>query len=220
MEHGADVPAERAIGELFPYIRSIISAVRRDAALTRVAEVFAIDKAAVTADFQRIKTPRKKEQETEIKTKEKPLSMTPEFLLIIASVDNKEDFSYIRSRLSLDDFDQPESRDDFITLEDSYRSGNSHRDMLLENITDARVRDFILQKLVSGELAENRRKMIKDAIEGIQKRNCAKKQKEVETQLARLDFGKKENEALIAELLEKKMYLDGELEKLRKTGNE
>jgi DNA primase len=217
----ADVPAEHAVREFFPYIKSIVSAVRRDAALTRLSGVFGIEKAAITADVQRIKTLGKKERDTEIHTKEKPLSMTPEFLLIIASIDNKEDFSYIRSRLSLDDFDQPESRDVFITLEDGFRSEAWNRAMLLETITDARVKDFILQKLVSGELAQDsRRKMIKDAIDGIQKRNYAKKQKELERELARLDFGKKENEARIAELLEKKMYVDGELEKLRKTRNE
>jgi hypothetical protein len=171
-------------------------------------------------DFQRSRElPRKKELET-LEKKPKPLSMTPELLLIIASVDSKEDFSKIRSRLSVDDFIQPESRDAFITLEDNYRSDDWNRDVLLEKLGNTALRGYIIEKLASGELAENREKMLQDAICGIRKRNLEKKQKDVERELRRLDFGEKENEALIAELLERKMYFDGELEKLRKTGNE
>ncbi|MCL1818964.1 MAG: DNA primase, partial [Spirochaetaceae bacterium] len=213
-ERAAGTPAERHVEEFFPYIRSIVSAVRRDAALSRLAEVFAVEKAAVVADFQRKGAPRKKKEwEKETKKEALPLAMTPEFLLIIASVDNKEDFSYVRSRLSLDDFRQSESRDAFITLEDNFRNEEWNRTALLEKIEDPRIKDFIIQKLVSGELTqENKRKMIKDAIGEIEKRNFQARQKDVENQLARLDPG---NESLIARLLDEKMYLDGELERLR-----
>jgi DNA primase len=228
---------------IFPYIRSIVSAVRREEALTRLAREFDdIDISVIRADFQRFMDGnRKKEIETSEK-KQSSMSMTPELLLIIASIDSKDDFSYIRSRLSLDDFTQAESRDVFITLEDMYRgengkgnefpkdagekdtvlpeSGNWNRDALLEGIENKALREFIIEKLYSGELSENRRKMIQDAMYGIRRRNFEKKQRDVEKSLRRLDPGNNGNEKLIAELLEKKMYLDGELEKLRKMGNE
>ncbi|MDR1316817.1 MAG: DNA primase [Spirochaetales bacterium] len=231
---------------IFPYIRSIVSAVRREEALTRLAREFdEIDISVIRADFRRFMDGnRKKEIETsESEKKQSSMSMTPELLLIIASIDNKDDFSYIRSRLSLDDFTQAESRDVFITLEDMYRgesgkgddfpkdaaegkgtflreSGNWNRDALVEGIENKTLREFIIEKLYSGELSENRKKMIQDAIHGIRRRNFEKKQRDVERSLRRLAPGNNGNEALIAELLEEKMYLDGELEKLRKMGNE
>jgi DNA primase len=211
--------AERITQEIFPYIRSIVSAVRRDAALTKLSDVFGIEKAALAADFQRLRAaPPRKEQETE--KKGQPLSMTPELLLIIASIDNKQTFSYVRSRLSLEDFTQAESRDVFITLEDNYRGENWNASALLETIENTALKEFIIQKLASDEFSENREKVIRDAVEGIQKRNYRRMQKEVEGRLRSLDFRSKENEEKIALLLERKMYLDGELEKLRKTGNE
>jgi DNA primase len=260
LENFADAPAGSVVQDIFPYIQSIVSAVRREEALAKLAREFDdIDLPALKADFRRFSEGnRKKEIETSEKKQISPLMMTAELLLIIASVDNKDDFSYVRSRLSLDDFTQPESRDVFITLEDAYRneSGNTdvvgenaadareegeafsenrnasvtleynfgrgswNRDALLEAIENKALKEFIIEKLSSDELSENRRKMIQDAICYIRKRNFEKQQRDVERSLRRLDFKKKENEALIAELLEKKMYLDGELEKLRKTGNE
>ena len=216
-QRAAATHAERNVEEIFQYIRSVVSAVRRDEALGRLADVLGVEKAAVVADFQRRGLPqKKKEPDTETKTKLPPLAMTPELLLMIASIDNKEDFSFVRSRLSLDDFSQAESRDVFITLEDNYRNGDWNIAALLEKIEDSRLKDFIVQKLVSGELTrENRQKMIKDALGEIQKRNFLKKQKDVERQLKLLDLGNKENEALIAELLNEKMYVDGELERLK-----
>jgi hypothetical protein len=185
-----------------------------------LSQEFGIDKSIIEMDFQRVReAPRKKELETSEK-KPNPLSMTPELLLIIASVDSKKDFSKIRSRLSVDDFIQPEGKDAFITLEENYRNDDWNRDVLLEKVGNETLRSYIIEKLASGELSENREKMIHDAICGIRKRNFEKEQKDVERELRRLDFGKKENEAVIAELLERKMYIDGELEKLRKTGNE
>ncbi|MDR1625286.1 MAG: DNA primase [Spirochaetia bacterium] len=224
LENSSGAPAGRAVQEMFPYIRSMVSAVRREEALTRLAREFDdTDLPALKADFRRfLEGNQKKEIETAETKHISLLTMTPELLVIIASVDNKDDFSYARSRLSLDDFTQPECRDVFITLEDAYRgeSGGWDRDALLETIGDASLREFIIGKLFSGELAENRQKMIQDAIRGIRKRNLEKKQRDVERSLRRLDFKNRENEPLIAGLLEKKMYLDGELEKLRKTGNE
>ncbi|MDR3200347.1 MAG: DNA primase [Spirochaetales bacterium] len=221
---GGRTSAERVVQELFPYIRSIVSAVRRDAALTKLSDVFGIEKSALVTDFQRAKVgPPKKEQEGTEKKEQAP-AMTPELLLIIASIDSKDDFSYVRSRLSLDDFTQAESRDVFISLEDNYRSENWNTIALLETIENTALKEFIIQKLASDEFAKDRKeirkKIIKDAIEGIQKRNYRRMQKEVERELRSLDFGSKENEAKIASLLERKMYLDGELEKLRKIGNE
>ena len=85
----------------------------------------------------------------------------------------------------------------------------------METIENRTLKEFIIQKLASDEFSDNRQKMIQDAIKGIKKRNFSKMQKDVERQLRQLDFGKDENEALIAGLLEKKMYVDGELEKLK-----
>jgi DNA primase len=207
---------ESILQDIFPYIGSIVSAVHRDMALSKLSELFGIEKSALAIDFQRRGTAAPKKKELEEKKKEVNLSMTPELLLIIASIDNKEVFSHVRSRLSLDsNFTETESRDVFISLEESYRTGNWNSAALLEKIENEALKEFIIKKLSSDEFAVNRDKMVQDAIKRIKIRNLEDKQKRVERNLRRLNFDTKDNEAQITELLGEKMYLDGELKKLK-----
>ena len=206
---------ELIIRDLFPYIESMVSSVRRDSALTKISDVLEIEKSAIQGDLlRRIKTSYRKKEDTIPEKQEGLPSQTPELVLMIAAIGSRDVFSFIRSRLSLEDFEDRNGRDVYISLEECYRSGSWNKDVLLEKIENNAVREFIVKKLVSDEFAINQEQLVKDAVWRIRKRSLEKLRDEVVREMKRADQDR------ITELQEKKMYLDGELEKLRVTGNE
>jgi DNA primase len=217
MEDGAPggVKNEEAIlRDIEPYIGSIVSPVRRDLALRSLSELLGVDKKAIAGDFRRrAVSPVRAIPETE-KNEGRP-ALTPEILLLMAAIDNKDAFSTVRARLSPEDFTEAETRAVFVSLEDSYRNGNWNTAALLEAVEHKPLKEFIVEKLASGEFAQNRDKMVGDAIRSIRIGKFEREQREVERQLKNLNFATKESEAKITELLETKMYLDGELKKLK-----
>jgi len=130
--------------------------------------------------------------------------------LMIASVEDRHVFSLVRSRLASDDFVDPHGKEMFFVLEEAYRRGESwdvHG--LLQRVEDEAVRDFVLGRMVSDEFTINRERLIRDSISRIRTRSLEARRDEVVRELRR----RRGEDS--TELIEKKMFLDGELEKLR-----
>jgi DNA primase len=212
---------ELIIRDLFPYIDSMVSEVKRDAAMAKLADTLEIDKSAIQTDFGRRKRQPDKKIEMGLSVrKDDKIPLTPEIALMLAAVSGREVFEYIRSRVSVDDFEDKFGREIFISLEESFRGEGWNPEQFLRGIENPDLRSFFVRKLVSEEFSINRDRLIKDALISLKKRNLEKQNQEVVRELKRFGQESFHNGDKMTELLEKKMFLDSELEKLRVTENE
>jgi DNA primase len=206
------------VEDLFPYIESMVSEVKREAAITEIADFLELDRESVRKDFQRkqwILLPRKESQEEK---KAETIQRTPELVLMILAMESRKNFEDIRSRITLDDFEDPRGRELFITLEEMYREEGWSIDRGLQGISDEGLKEFVLSKLVSLEFKMNQERLLNDSVRFLKRRNLEKERQQVLKAILRCEKTNQREE--LFRLLEKKMYLDGELEKLRAVENE
>jgi len=206
------------VEDLFPYIESMVSEVKREAAITQIADFLELDRESVRKDFQRkqwILLPRKESQEEK---KAETIQRTPELVLMILAMESRKNFEDIRSRITLDDFEDPRGRELFITLEEMYREEGWSIDRALQGISDEGLKEFVLSKLVSLEFKMNQERLLNDSVRFLKRRNLEKERQQVLKAILRCEKTNQREE--LFRLLEKKMYLDGELEKLRAVENE
>jgi len=222
--HNGDTPEgkELIIRDLITYIGSMVSDVKRDAAMTKLADLLGLEKAAIKGDYTRRRYQSFGNVEPAVSLLPSgggKIGLTPELVLMISVIDSRESFSFIRSRISLDNLAEEPARELFICMEECFRTGVWNGDAILERIENVALREFVIQKLVSEEFSVNREGIVRDAVARIQKNTLERQRNDVVKEMKKL---KAENaqEDRLTELLERKMYLDGELEKLRVMGNE
>ncbi len=206
------------VEDLFPYIESMVSEVRREGAFAQIADVLELDRESIRKDFHRrkwIPAPRMEGQEEK---KPEVVQRTPELVLMILSMESRKNFEEIRSRITLDDFEDLRGKELYITLEEMYRQEEWSVDRVLQSISDEALKDFVLSKLISSEFKTNQEKLINDSVLFLKRRNLERERKQVLKAIQRCEKTNQGEE--LSRLLEKKMYLDGELEKLRAVENE
>jgi DNA primase len=207
----ADVETPRGkefvLREVFPYIRTIGSAVRQEASLDLVADALGVDRYAVERDFQAgrtyasARTDRPAEQ-----------SVSFDLYLMLATVANRGLFPYVRTVLTVEDLQDPKAREVYVALEECLRAGEESIELLLERIEDDELRRVVVGRVSSDEFALNGEVIVRDSAHRIKERNLLERRKRIEVRLRRTEnLGDEE----MMSLLEEQQYLDAELRKLR-----
>jgi DNA primase len=210
----ADTPhgKERIFNHIFPYLRRIRSQVKQYGYMEILADALRVDKDAVWADFlhgRAADTPLRSGKEQ--KTKEK---ISIELFLMCAVSIFRQYFPKVRSILSLDDIEDETARKLYIALEECFRNDEESLDALLEKIDDQGLKELLLKKISSEEYTSNEEKIIDDSIRRIKQKSLEKKRDLIERQLKA--YEKNDNNMVnIRELQMEKMYLDGELQKMK-----
>jgi DNA primase len=206
------------VEDLFPYIESMVSEVRREAAITQIADFLELDRESIRKDFQRKQWIAAARRENQEEKKTETIQRTPELVLMILAMESRKNFEDIRSRIAIDDLEDPRGRELFITLEEMYREEEWSIDRVLQGISDKGLKEFVLSKLVSLEFKMNQERLLNDSVLFLKRRNLEKERQQVLKAIQRCEKTNQSDE--LFRLLEKKMYLDGELEKLRAVENE
>ncbi len=203
---------ERIFNYIFPYLRRIRSQVKQYGYMEMLADTLQVDKDAVWADFlhgRAVDIPVRRGKEK--KTKEK---ISIELFLMCAVSIFRQYFPKVRSVLSLDDIEDETARNLYIALEECFRNEEESLDALLEKIDDQGLKELLLKKISSEEYRLNEEKIIEDSIRRIKQKSLEKKRDQIEKQLKAHE--KDENNLVnIRELQMEKMYLDGELQRMK-----
>jgi DNA primase len=199
--------------ELFPYINSISSEVSREHHLERVADVLGVDKFAVRADYERGGASSSEGQITKADTRKLE---TIDFFLMLATYANREHFSFVRNTLRLEDLQDEHARSLFVALEESYRRSIDSTESVLSRIDDDSLRNEVRRRIASEEFYQNAEQLIHDAVYRIKERSITHRQGRIDTRLRRLRSSDSDTRAEERELLEEKMFLNGELQKLKR----
>ena len=157
---------EFVLREVFPYIRSIGSAVRQEAVLHLVADALGVDRDAVERDFQAGRT-----RASAYAGRPAEQSISFDLYLMLATVANRNLFSFVRTVLNVEDFRDDRAREVFVALEECFRAGEQSTELLLERIETEDLRRLIVERVSSDEFALNGEAIIRDTSYRIKQRN-------------------------------------------------
>jgi len=218
---------------MYPYLDALDSEIDRSDYITRVADIFKIERNAVQNEF--LKWRQKNFRSSYIKplgqTQEKKIfdhqsagftggSQEPfivragtELNLLTNIALNMELYPEFRSLTEIKDFDDRAAKEIFISLEECFKYDESGIDSLLPRINDENLRNFIIKRGTSGEFKSDPRKFMEDGIKLIKIKQYKKRLTEING-LMRESERNPENTDNIDELLSEKIIIDEQIRKL------
>ncbi len=204
---------EEVIHRMRDYIGSLDSEVRREGCLNEIAGRLGVDYSSVHKDITRAQKTNEYNR-TEKTTQIQRNSISSELFLMIAVVVNRENFSYVRSRIEMDDLIDDNAKKIYIALEECFRNDEAGLDSVLNRLEDTELTSLIAEKITSEEYSINSDELIKDSVRRIKKNSLLKKREEIVKKLKEIPIN---NNTLVneTELLSEKIYIDDEIKKLR-----
>jgi DNA primase len=199
------------IRHLSPYLTSLESQVKRDGYFRLVAEDLGVDFESVRSDLLRGAERSITRNDSHRRAEAQGISADLFFLLTVAV--NREFFPEVRNTVSVDDLEDLRARKYFVALEECYRQGETTEEALLRRLEDEELRDLLLGKTAAGEFTINPERLISDGLREIRRRSLEKRRRSLVSTLTR---SKSQDPGELKELLAENMYLDDELQNLRK----
>lgn len=212
---------EGVVKEIADYILTIDSDIRKSMYVKRLSERLGLDETSVYGYLEKLKR-MEKPVRNRMDGQEKPKRNTvipADYYLTLALLKKIDYFKRIRNVVSVDDLRDTRARVIFIALEELYRQESDSFDILLEKIADPEIQGDITVKLASGEFDFNTEEVIEQSVLKLREQNITRKRSSVEHTLKELN-GNYDDSTRIKELLEEKMFLDKELEKIRVSMND
>ena len=210
----SDSQAE-AFRYLFPFIARITSDIRRDSFINAAGTRLGADPASVRSDFNRF-------LQKEEPRWEKPREVLPENFvpsadaeLIAAILSTAELFESARAEIGPADFDEKPLKDAFITMEECYRSGEQNVVTITERLTSKGLKEFILQKISDGAYSINSEKFVVDGVRRVKERALERQNQRIVARIREYDPERDGDELSLNDLLYEKMFLDGELTRIK-----
>ena len=209
---------EKAVYEMYGFVDDVGSDIKREEYLKLIAERFDLHIETVVKNYrQRHKTgytpsiPEKHDQY-------RFLVDTELYLLIAVSV-NHQYFNQVRNSLKIDDFQNSYARDLFIILEEEYRTDSMSTENILAKVASEELKNRILHALSTDEFGQCTEKVIEESIRTIKIKSIESRRDKIQKLIRKAE---KENTPSVEmiQLLEEKMYIDSELEKLKVGGND
>jgi DNA primase len=219
---------DQVLEQLFPYIRSIQSAIKQEASLQIIAERIGVSSESIISSF------RQKSEKSErmsrgaassspdrsIRPREKVATPgneirenSPPFQLMLATAIHPEHFAYVRTQLSHQEISGATAQLLYSLLEEQYRNQNLSFDKIIADINNEALKNFILKKAAADEYGSEPGKYIGLAVLRVRYEIQAERRREVEMLMKQAEQ-RSENQ-LLRELLEEKIYLDGALQELK-----
>jgi len=210
---GGDI--NRAVEFMFPFLEALDSEIDRDDSITRIADIFKIERSAVLKEYSNWKsTGRRDFSEKPAEARKKLQILVNDELRLLTNVAlNQELYPQFRAALEIKDVNDPAAKEIFISLEECFKHDESGIDFLLERINDEALRDFIAKKGTSGEFRGDSRKFMEDGIRQINKKRLEKRLTEINAQMRE---GERSTEDVtdIDTLLAEKKEIDSQIRKL------
>ncbi len=228
---------EQVFNAIFPYLQDVDSVIAREGLLQEVAEQLRLDYDAVRAEFRRragrgstlpgstlpgsARRARGRAERAGTETavqREAVLAggavlAGAELRLMLAVAVNREQFGVVRARLVADDLEDDRARALYIVLEDCFRRDQHDPDTLLRRIESEELRSLVAQKLTVDEFSVNVEAYVADGVRQVKSHALERQRDRVLEQMRRAEH--EGATGVISDLLTDKIFLDGELNKLR-----
>lgn len=218
---------------VYPLVSRMSSQVQREESLRLIADLVGTDVDAVRRDFRSITRPsarrgaRNGESARTVPVRQgerastdggKDTALSHDLFLMLATVRNRERFSYVRRFVQPDDLEDERAREIYLALEEAFRREEHSLESLLERIDDPLISDLVRRRIASEEFAQHQEQAIRDAVTAIRRRVLLRQRRAVETSLRQAAASERDSAPDYRDLLSEKMHLDRELEKLKGEG--
>ncbi|MDR0320278.1 MAG: DNA primase [Treponema sp.] len=222
-QYAAKGNINRAAEFMFPYLEALDSEIDRSDSITRIADIYKIERSAVQKDYSHWKSTGTKDfserQDDGIKPK-LHVSRNEELTLLANVAVNTELYPDFRAAVEIKDIDDLAAKELFIALEECFKHGQSGIDALLSRIDDEALRNFVASLGTSGEFksemegisARDPRRFMEDGIKRVRIKILKKRITEINAQMRESE--RSSQDLNIDELLADKKIIDSQIRKL------
>ncbi|MCL2809346.1 MAG: DNA primase [Treponema sp.] len=216
---------------MFPFLEALDSEVDRSDSITRIADIFRIERAAVQKDYFEWK--RKDFRDARVASDTRiandaggkldnvqpklQIRRNAELSLLTFVAVNMELYPEFRAALEIKEIDDRAAKELFVVLEECYKHDENTIDLLLLRIKDDNLRNFVAEHGTSREFKVNPKRFMEDGIKTIKKKRFEKRLVEINAQM-RESERTSENIENIDELLAEKLLIDSRIRKLEGRG--
>ena len=224
-EHSIQGPEGKAKASraFFSYVDSLHSDIQKDASLERMSQYYTLKPEVVKKEYYNrgsVETSFTKQNSPLLDTqKQKRIVLSAELRAMIAVLSNNDCFKEFRSRISVDELEDPLARDLYIALEESYREGSMSFESIMRKTANLELESLVAKYIVSGEFSVHFKQIIDDSVVLIKRNNLEKKRDSISNQIRLFDVRDREDQKQLDMLLSEKMHIDLELETLKKGKN-
>ena len=204
---------EKTVRELFPYITSIRSDVKRDVCLSKLAEKLGIGKESILSDFLRQK---KAPVRREVKNKDEVIKISDELYLMLAGAANRDYFNIISSSLGIDGLMDRNAAVLYGALRECEEAGEVSVDSLLMRIEEGSLKTLVVEKLSSSQFLINPEEVIRDSVKTIILRNMVEDRKKIELEIRNFNSEGNTSNDELGRLISDKLVLDKKIEDFKR----
>ena len=208
----------RAAQFMFPYLEALDSEVERSDCITRIADIFKIERGAVQKDYLNWISKGRVSSFNKTEPSEKPalqVKINEELNLLINVALNMELYPEFRAALEIKEIDDEAAKELFIALEECYKHEESGVDSLLARINDGALRQFVAKRGTTAEFKNDPRKFMEDGIKSIRIKRLKKRIIEIESLMRESErVSSSSTDLNIDELLAEKIDIDMQIRKL------
>ena len=206
---------KKAAGFMFPYLDALESEVDRSDYITRLSDIFKIERIAVQKDYSQWKSGgfSGKNQDKQDAVSRLHVHSNDDLRLLACVALNMELYPDFRNALEIKDIDDPAAKELFISMEECFKHDESGIDLLLARIKDESLRLYVADRGTSGEFKGDSRRFMEEGINKIRKKKLEKRLTEINSQM-RESERKNDDVVNIDELLAEKKHIDCQIRKL------
>lgn len=214
---------EQVFRELLPYLTHVRSELKREALLHDVADLLEVGGDSIVRDYRRLASAGTGRRDLPAARTGAPsggrgaVRRSLEMTYMLAAAANRDRFDRVQRRLRSDDLQDPMAHELFVALAECARQGDESPDGLLGRLQTEELRSLVIRNLSEGEFTVNADEVLDDGARTLKARALEDRRRDIEARMRRAERGGDETPgAAVRELLEEKIYLDSELEKLKK----
>jgi len=135
--------------------------------------------------------------------------------LVAALASNGTSFAMARAEIGPGDFDDEALKDAFIAMEECYRNGDQSITAIIDRLKSDELKAFIMQKVADGAYVINPERFIVDGVRRVKERALKRRKQRIVARIREYDQERDGDELSLNDLLYEKMYLDGELTRIK-----
>ena len=214
---------EQVFRELLPYLTHVRSELKREALLHEVADLLEVGHDSIVRDYRRHASMGAGRRDFQAARTAAPsggraaVRRSLEMTYMLAAAANRDRFDRVQRRLQSDDLQDPMALELFVALDECARQGDESPDGLLGRLQTEELRALVIRNLSQREFTVNPDEVLDDGARKLKARALERRRRDIEARMRRAERGGDgEPGASVRELLEEKIYLDSELEKLKK----
>ena len=211
---------EQVFRELLPYLTHVRSELKREALLHDVADVLEVGHDSILRDYRRLAsagTGRRADPAARAAAPSGVGRRSLEMTYMLAAAANRDRFERVQRRLRSDDLQDPMAHELFVALAECARQGDESPDGLLGMLQTEELRSLVIRNLSQREFTVNADEVLDDGARKLKARALERRRRDIEARMRRAErSGDEPPGAAVRELLEEKIFLDSELEKLKK----